>query len=211
MRRQERLFALAEYLRARRVGVTAEQLAERFDVDVRTIYRDLRSLRIAELPLSAERGRGGGYALDRSYTLPPVTFTARQAAVLLAVGRWAHEMRALPFLKTLQESLEKVEGVLPMSARRELQERVKMLAFVGVPTLPPRPDVATVIERAWLERKGMILRYRSGDGACKERTVRLERVVVERQVTLLDCIDLALDEPRRLRLDRVESARLAPS
>src|SRR6478735_3559063 len=65
MQRTERLFALAEYLRGRRTGVTAEALAERFGVTVRTIYRDLDALREAALPLSAERGRGGGYALDR--------------------------------------------------------------------------------------------------------------------------------------------------
>ena len=53
MQRTERLFALAEYLRGRRTGVTAEALAERFGVTVRTIYRDLDTLRAAALPVSA--------------------------------------------------------------------------------------------------------------------------------------------------------------
>src|SRR5262249_34375836 len=83
MRRTERLFAMAEYLRGRRTGVTAEALAERFGVTVRTVYRDLDSLRDASLPLLAERGRGGGYALDKAYSLPPVNFTSREAAVLV--------------------------------------------------------------------------------------------------------------------------------
>src|SRR5215217_5517080 len=61
MQRTERLFALAEYLRGRRTGVTAETLAERFSVTVRTIYRDLDTLRAASMPVAAERGRGGGY------------------------------------------------------------------------------------------------------------------------------------------------------
>ena len=60
----ERLFALAEYLRGRRTGVTAEQLAERFGVTVRTMYRDLDALRAADMPLGAERGRGGGYGKE---------------------------------------------------------------------------------------------------------------------------------------------------
>ncbi len=47
MRRTERLFALGEHLRSRRTGVTAEQLAQRFGVTVRTIYRDLDALREA--------------------------------------------------------------------------------------------------------------------------------------------------------------------
>src|ERR1700733_15033203 len=102
MRRKSRLFAVAEYLRGRRTGVTAEQLAERFGVTIRTIYRDLDALRDAALPLHADRGRGGGYALDRSYSLPPVNFTAREAALLVAVCRHAIEMRLLPFTDTLE-------------------------------------------------------------------------------------------------------------
>ena len=101
MKRTERLFALAEVLRARRTGVTAEVLAERFGVTLRTMYRDLDALRAASMPLSAERGRGGGYALDKSYSLPPVNFTAREAAVLIALGRFVSETRLLSFEETL--------------------------------------------------------------------------------------------------------------
>src|SRR5947209_7761297 len=102
MKRTQRLFALAEYLRGRRTGVTAETLAERFEVTVRTIYRDLDALRDAALPVGAERGRGGGYALDKNYTLPPVNFTAREAALLVAIGKNAIAMRQIPFTDTLE-------------------------------------------------------------------------------------------------------------
>src|SRR5580698_1718270 len=108
MQKTERLFALAEYLRGRRTGVTAEVLAERFDVTIRTIYRDLDALRAASMPLAAERGRGGGYALDRSYSLPPVNFTAREAALLVALGGNAIAMRLIPFTATLDSALDKV-------------------------------------------------------------------------------------------------------
>src|SRR4051812_46275006 len=101
VKRTERLFAIAEYLRERRTGVTAEVLAERFGVTIRTMYRDLDALRAASMPLSAERGRGGGYALDKSYSLPPVNFTAREAALLVALGGFAVETRLLPFEETL--------------------------------------------------------------------------------------------------------------
>src|SRR6185503_10550037 len=141
MRRTERLFALAEYLRGRRTGVTAEALAERFEVTVRTIYRDLDALRAAALPLAAERGRGGGYALDRSYSLPPVNFTAREAAVLVAIGRWATEMRLLPFAETVDGALDKVRGALSGSAQRDLLSLLEGLHFLGVPSAPVPPEV----------------------------------------------------------------------
>src|SRR5690242_5281945 len=120
MRRTERLFAMVEYLRGRRTGVTAEALAERFSVTVRTVYRDLDSLRDASLPLLAERGRGGGYALDKAYALPPVNFTSREAAVLVAAGGVLLRLRLLPFVETLTSALDKVRAALPTDGQREL-------------------------------------------------------------------------------------------
>lgn len=206
MRRQTRLFAIAEHLRARRTGVTAEALAERFGVTVRTIYRDLDALRDAALPVRADRGRGGGYALDRAYTLPPVNFTAREAALLVTLGRWATEMRLLPFAETLQNALDKVRGALSASAQRELLELMAGLQFVGVPALPVPDRVRQAIERAWFEQAPLRLRYRGSNGVVTSRTFRIQGVVFERSITMINGIDLDKNEPRQLRLDRIESA-----
>lgn len=210
MRRTERLFALAEHLRARRTGVTAEALAARFGVTIRTIYRDLDSLRAASLPLHADRGRGGGYALDRSYSLPPVNFTAREAAVLLLTGRWVTELRLLPFAQTLGTALDKVQGALPASARADLDRLSRTLSFVGVPARAPAPPVRRAVEEAWFERRPLLLRYQGANGVTI-RTVRLESVVMERTETLLNCNDLDKNEPRQFRLHLVEHAVVLPA
>jgi predicted DNA-binding transcriptional regulator YafY len=209
VRRQTRLFAIAEHLRARRTGVTAEGLAERFGVTVRTIYRDLDALRDAALPVRADRGRGGGYALDRAYTLPPVNFTAREAALLVTLGRWATEMRLLPFAETLQNALDKVRGALSASAQRELLELMAGLQFVGVPALPVPDRVRQAIERAWFEQAPLRLRYRGSNGVVTTRTFKIQGVVFERSITMINGIDLDKNEPRQLRLDRIESALVA--
>jgi predicted DNA-binding transcriptional regulator YafY len=210
MRKKARLFALAEHLRARRTGVTAEALAARFGVTVRTIYRDLDALREASLPLHADRGPGGGYALDKSYTLPPVNFTAREAALLVVVGRWASELRLVPFSDTMATALDKVHGALSAQAQRELARHVENLLFVGVPALSPPPEVRAVVERAWFEDRPMRVSYRHGDGTGSERLVRVTRLLCERTMTILECDDLEDGKPRRLRLDRIEKALLAP-
>jgi predicted DNA-binding transcriptional regulator YafY len=206
MRRQARLFAIVEHLRGRRTGVTAEALAERFQVTVRTIYRDLDALREGALPLAADRGPGGGYALDRSYALPPVNFSAREAALLVTIGRWATELRLLPFADTLASSLDKVRGALSTSAQRELLGLCDELTFTGWPALPAPADVRAALEQAWFERRPLALEYRKASGELTARTVRLESLVLERSVTLLNVHDLAKGEARQLRLDRVERA-----
>ncbi|MFP2910215.1 helix-turn-helix transcriptional regulator [Pyxidicoccus sp. 3LFB2] len=208
MQRTERLFALAEYLRGRRTGVTAETLAERFGVTIRTIYRDLDALRAAAMPLAAERGRGGGYALDRSYSLPPVNFTAREAALIVALGRFAIDMRLLPFTDTLESALDKVRSALSTSAQRELLTRLKELSFLGVPALPARKAVREAIERAWFEQQPLRITYVDGNYLETTRDVRVMSVIMDRHETRIDCQELGKTERRPFRLDRITHAEV---
>lgn len=208
MNRTERLFALAEYLRGRRTGVTAETLAERFEVTVRTIYRDLDALRAAQMPLGAERGRGGGYALDRSYSLPPVNFTAREAALLVAVARHAIGMRLLPFADTLEAGLDKLRSALSTSAQRELLARLEELDFLGVPALPCKDLVRRAVERAWFEQCALRITYVDSNFIETKREIRILKVVMERHVTHLDAVDLETNERRQFRLDRIQHANV---
>jgi len=208
MRRRERLFAITEYLRGRRSGVTAQDLAERFGVTLRTIYRDLDSLRDAELPVRADRGRGGGYALDRAYTLPPINFTPREAALLVTLGRFASEMRLLPFTDTLANALDKVRGALSASAQRELIPLCDAIQFVGVPAHSTRPQVRKAVEQAWFEHLPLKLHYQGSNHVISSRLVRIASVVMDGHITYLNCDDLDKNERRQLRLDRVLAAEL---
>jgi predicted DNA-binding transcriptional regulator YafY len=208
MRRRERLFAIAEHLRGRRLGVTAEALAERFGVTIRTIYRDLDSLRDAELPLRADRGRGGGFALDRAYTLPPVNFSPREAALLITLGNFATQMRLLPFAETLEGALDKVRGALSASAQRELLALMDEIRYVGVPAQGAPAAVRRAVEQAWFERQPLRIRYRGSDEIITTRAVRIVSVVLERAETRLNCDDLDKGERRQFRLDRILAAEL---
>jgi len=208
MRRKSRLFAIAEYLRGRRTGVTAEHLADRFGVTVRTMYRDLDALRDASLPVQAERGPGGGYALDRAYTLPPVNFTPREAAVLVVLGRFATETRLVPFIDTLENALSKVRGALTAGQQREALAHAEKLTFAAVPALPTRPAVRRAIEEAWFEQRPIRVKYRRSDGSPNERTVRITRVLMERTMTVLECEDTETQETRGVRLDRIDFVEL---
>lgn len=208
MRRKSRLFALAEALRARRTGVTAEVLADRFGVTIRTIYRDLAALQDAGLPLRADRGRGGGYALDQSYQLPPINLTAREGALLVALGRMAISQRLVPFTETIETALDKVRAALTRSAQRELLGVLDQLQLVGVPALPTPPEVRRALEAAWFEGRALRIIYRKASGTESPREIRLRNLVLDRHLTLLNCVDLATGEDRQFRLDRISSAQL---
>ena len=209
MRKHARLVAITEYLRSRRTGVTAEGLAERFGVTVRTIYRDLDALREASLPVNADRGPGGGFALDKGYTLPPVNFTPREAALLCTLGRWATELRLLPFTDTLASALDKVRAALTLPGQRELVRHMDALKFLGVPTLAPSPGVRAAVERAWFEQCPLAVSHRR-EHVVSEHVVRLTGALFERTMTVLVGEDVETNEVVRLRLDKIERARCLP-
>jgi predicted DNA-binding transcriptional regulator YafY len=206
VRKKSRLFAVAELLRARRTGITAQQIADRFGVTLRTVYRDLEALQDAGMPIRADRGRGGGYALDTSYQLPPVNFTAREAALLVALARMASEQRLMPFPATLERAADKVRAALTTSAQRELLGLIKDLQIVGVPALPIAASVRQAIETAWFEGRPLRIVYEKRAWEHLPRVVKIRNLVFDRQVTLLNCVDLEKQADRQFRLDKIKSA-----
>lgn len=211
MRKKSRLFALAEALRARRTGVTAQELADRFGVTLRTIYRDLEALQDAGMPIKADRGRGGGYALDKTYQLPPVNFTAREAALLVALARLATEQRLIPFPAAIERAVDKVKSALSTSAQRELLQLVGELQLVGVPARPVPVTIQTAVETAWFESRALRIVYAKASGHTSPRMVRIRNLVFDRSETLLNCIDLETGNDRQFRLDRIQHAQVMDS
>lgn len=208
MRKKSRLFAVAELLRARRTGVTAQELADRFGVTLRTIYRDLDALQDAGMPIRADRGRGGGYALDKNYQLPPVNFTAREAAMLVVLARMASEQRLMPFPSTIDKAADKVRAALSTSAQRELLTLIKDLQIVGVPSLPIAASVREAVETAWFENRPLRIVYEKKAWEHLPRIVRIRNLVFDRSVTLLNCHDLEKGEDRQFRLDKIKQAKV---
>lgn len=204
MKRSARLFAIAEHLRARKTGVTAEALAQRFGVSVRTMYRDLDTLQEATLPVKAERGRGGGYALDKSYFLPPIALSAREAAVLVTLAEHALQMGLVPFSSTTQSALDKLRAALSSSSQRELLDVIARLQFTGVPALPVVPTARAAIETAMFEGAMLRVVYEGSRGTTTRR-ITIRNVVMEGSVTLLNTTDVDTREERQLRLDRLTS------
>jgi predicted DNA-binding transcriptional regulator YafY len=79
-KRLTRLTAILTQLQSKRI-VTASKLAEKFAVSNRTIYRDIKSLENAGVPVITEDGKG--YTLMDGYKIPPIMFTEDEANALL--------------------------------------------------------------------------------------------------------------------------------
>ncbi|QKG21113.1 helix-turn-helix transcriptional regulator [Actinomadura verrucosospora] len=169
MNRTDRLYALVEELRAcapRRVS--ARELAARFEVSVRTIERDIGALQQGGVPVYADVGRGGGYTLDKSRTLPPLNFTPAEAvAVAITLARAGGS----PYSRSARTALHKIVAAMSANdgaAARELADRVRFL----IPADGDDPaSVPAVLEEAVLTRRVVRLTYTDRTGAETERDV----------------------------------------
>ena len=126
--RTDRLYALVEDLRASAPRPrSARQLAARYEVSARTIERDILALQESGVPVYAEPGRRGGYAIDKAMTLPPVNFTAAEmVAIAVALAR----DERTPFAAATRSALRKVIAVASAAQTAEaaqLIDRVRLI------------------------------------------------------------------------------------
>jgi predicted DNA-binding transcriptional regulator YafY len=114
MRRADRLFQIAQYLRGRRL-TTAQQLADWLKVSVRTIYRDIQDLSLSGVPVEGEAGVG--YRIAHGYELPPLTFSPDELDALVAGMRMVQAWGGPQLAASGAAVLSKVAMALPKEKR----------------------------------------------------------------------------------------------
>ncbi|MEX0287851.1 MAG: helix-turn-helix transcriptional regulator [Flavobacteriaceae bacterium] len=107
-----RLIAILTLLKSRRV-LTATELSLKFDVSVRTIYRDVQKLIGAGVPVITLEGRG--YTLMEGYTVAPVQFTEKEANALITAQHLVNKSNDVSFVADFEEALTKIKSVFRSS------------------------------------------------------------------------------------------------
>ncbi|MFE0187859.1 helix-turn-helix transcriptional regulator [Streptomyces sp. NPDC058989] len=167
MNRTSRLYALVEELRASAPRpLTVAALAARFEVSTRTVQRDLQALMESGVPVRTTPGRGGGWTIDPSMTLPPIHFTADEASALAAALAAADA--CAPYAGAARTAYQKIAASMTgpaAAAARELTARIV--------ALPARTDsaVRAAVERALADNTALRLSYVDAAGRESDREV----------------------------------------
>lgn len=122
--RLSRLTSILLVLQSKRL-VTASSLAEKYDISVRTVYRDIRALEAAGLPIVTEEGKG--YSLVEGYRLPPVSFSEEEANALITAEKLIAQNKEGSLVTNYQTAVSKIKAVLNYSAKEKtdlLEERI---------------------------------------------------------------------------------------
>lgn len=111
MRKAERLFQILTLLRGRRCVMTAEEIAEKLEVSVRTIYRDMQALSLSDIPLESEAGVG--YRLKPGFTVSPLMFEQDELEALALGAKMVKGWGDDNLVQSIERALEKIYAVLP--------------------------------------------------------------------------------------------------
>lgn len=167
MRRADRLFELVQLIRGRRLS-TAAFLAERLEVSLRTVYRDVADLMAQGVPIDGEAGVG--YRLGAGYELPPLMFSTDEAKALVAAVRLARPRLDGELARAAEGALSKIIAVLPAAARAAA-ESLPIYAPSWGDTDPVRQRLERLRGAIELRRK-LLLAYRDEQGRDSRRTIR---------------------------------------
>ncbi|MFA0086463.1 helix-turn-helix transcriptional regulator [Vibrio sp. 10N.261.51.F12] len=132
MSRSQRLFDLLQLLRCHKFPVSAEKLAGKLDVSVRTIYRDIATLQSQGAEITGEAGLG--YILKPSFDLPPMMFTVDELEALRLGAQWVSKQANGEFSEAVNNALAKISAVLPSAHQAKYREDiVRVASIIEVP------------------------------------------------------------------------------
>lgn len=158
MNRIDRLQAILIHIQSKKV-VKAQEIADRFGISIRTVYRDIRALEEGGVPIGAEAGIG--YFLDENYALPPVMFTSDEASALLMAGKLIPHMSDKKVNRAFQEALYKIKAVMKTDDKErmeKLENSVKV--YSGLSEIPTHDSIFLQdIQKALVELKVLHIKY----------------------------------------------------
>lgn len=125
MKRLTRLSAILLQLQTKRI-VNSTDLAEKFGLSVRTIYRDIRALEQIGIPIASLEGKG--YSLAEGYKIPPIMFTEQEANALIMAGQLVSLNKDSSLISFYKEALDKVKAVLSYTAKDKIELLSKRVA-----------------------------------------------------------------------------------
>jgi predicted DNA-binding transcriptional regulator YafY len=152
MNRTDRLLAIVLELQGKRWR-RAEDLAETFETSKRTIYRDMLALGEAGVPIVSIPGRG--YSLVEGYFLPPVSFSADEATILLLGSDVMAQSFDAHYQAVAQSASRKILGVLPDTQRETVESLRERIQFISGATAA-RPDIQQQLEKLQRLRSAIV-------------------------------------------------------
>ena len=206
MNRFDRITAILIQLQSRKV-VKAQDLADRFGTSLRTIYRDIRTLEEAGVPLYGESGIG--YSIVDGYKLPPVMFTQEEAMAFITAEKLMEKFTDNALNKNFSSAMYKIKAVLRGTEKdllENLEEQILVKARPG--NNRPPDNILDTLLKAIADKKVVKMVYRAFGNDKSERLIEPIGIFYENDNWYTIGYCHLRKEYRQFRIDRVIEIRL---
>jgi predicted DNA-binding transcriptional regulator YafY len=205
MTRLTRLTNILLHLQARRV-VTSQELADKFGISQRTVYRDIKALEEAGVPIIGEAGTG--YSLMDDYRIPPVMFTEQEINALLTAQKLLQKNSDKSVSKYIESVVTKVKAILRLTAKEKaekLEQRVHVFSDEKTPATDFLSGIQSAIVNTWVLK----IRYHTiYSDAVTERFIEPLAVYFTKEKWLLIAYCRSRKDLREFRIDRILDLRI---
>jgi predicted DNA-binding transcriptional regulator YafY len=204
MRKASRLFEIIQILRLAGRPVTAQTIADRLEVTVRSIYRDIAALQAMRVPI--EGGRGIGYILRSGFDLPPLMFSIEESEAMVLALALLQRTGDSELKKAAERVTSKIAAAVPAPLRQVLMGN----AIYAWGTVAPEPwgiDLA-IVRQAIRDEQKIGIAYRDEQGRQTARTIwPIALIYYSNYANVVAWCELRHDV-RNFRSDRIESSGL---
>ncbi len=209
MNRINRISAILIKLQSRRV-VTAREIAEMFSISLRTVYRDIRTLEEAGIPIVSEAGVG--YSIMKGYSLPPTMFTHDEAVALLTAQKFVEKMADRSTNSAYANAMLKIRAVLKLSEKDSLEHldpRIEVLKRTEGTSIGLNNETYQTILRSISDYLISTITYNTGNtGKLTERNIEPIGVFFKDDQWYMIAYCHLRNDYRNFRLDRIEQIKL---
>lgn len=209
LKRFDRLVAILIQLQSKKI-VRAKEIAERFSVSERTIYRDIKTLENAGVPVFGEAG--SGYSLVEGYRLPPVMFTKEEAASFLAAEKLMLQFTDKGLGKNFESALLKIKSVLRGTEKEWLANLEAYITVHNHKAVFNKqvPNAMSMLMDSMATKKQITLHYQSlKDAQWQKRNIEPVGIFHENLNWYILGYCHLRNDYRQFRLDRIHGIQLA--
>ncbi|TPN88866.1 helix-turn-helix transcriptional regulator [Aquimarina algicola] len=201
MKRLHRLTAILVKLQSKKV-VLAADLADKFEVSTRTIYRDMQALMDAGVPIGAEAGTG--YYLVDGYSLPPIMFTETEANALLTASKIIETNNDQSLITEYQEAIDKVKAVLKSTQKKKLEILEQRMYTFGQETAITSNSLS-IIQQAITDLRVLEIQYSDAQRQFSNREIEPLGVYFANNTWIMIAYCRLRKDYREFRTDRISN------
>jgi len=201
IKRLTRLTSILTLLQSKRL-ITSTSLASKFSVSVRTIYRDIKALEQAGVPIMAEEGKG--YSIMEGYRLPPLMFTESEANALITAEQIVLKNKDASFVDEYTKAITKIRSILRNGTRDNADLLSKRVANLQNFKSESTSNYLTTIQMALTNLFKIQLNYCSADNKETKRIIEPFALYYSQENWVLIAWCHLRKSYREFRLDRIQ-------